>query len=133
MLFSLASALLAGCLSHLGTYGEAAGDQQVFLEIESGLEVVLFDGAKVGWGTDSFGGYAGIIVPPGAHTLLVLARKDVSDEGSSGIITKSYTLSAELRVDFLPRHSYRLEEDGSILDFFFGAYDLKLKVEDTGG
>jgi hypothetical protein len=133
-LLPLAAALLGGCLSPLGTYGEIAEGQRAFLEIESGLEVASFDGATVSWGKNSFfGGYAGIAVPAGAHTLRVLSRKEVSKEGAAGVLTSAYTLSADLQVDLLPGHRYRIEEDGSFLDFFLGAYDLKLKVEDISG
>jgi hypothetical protein len=127
--FLPAAALFTGCLTSLGMYGEVPGDRQAFLEIENGLTVTLFDNDQVHWGVDSvFGGPAGIIVPAGAHTLYVVAHKKSSEKGAEGVITNVYSLSAEIKIDFLPRHSYRLEEDGSFWDLFLGAYDLKLKV-----
>jgi hypothetical protein len=130
--FSLAAALFAGCLTSLGPHGEIPEDRRAFLEIEHGLTVAFFDNEEVNWGVDSvFGGFAGIFVPAGAHRLRVIARKESSEKGDKGIIKNMYSLSAEIEIDFLPRHSYRLEEDGSFLDLFLGAYDLKVKVRDT--
>jgi hypothetical protein len=129
---SLAALLLAGCLTRLEPYGDAPEDRQAILEIENGLNVTLFDGNTVNWGTDSFfGGYAEIAIPAGTHTLRVTARKEASEEADAGVITNVYVLSAETRIDFLPRRRYRINEDSSFLDFFLGATELKLKIREV--
>jgi hypothetical protein len=134
LVFLSAAALFPGCLTPLGSYGEVPEDQRVFLEIESGLKVAFFDETPVNWGKDSFfGGYAEVVVPAGVHTLRVSARKEAADEGKRGIVTNVYTITGEIKVDFLPLRRYRLKEDGSFLDFFLGSYDLNLKMEDISG
>lgn len=100
--------LLGGCVGTtvLGVLDESTPeDQRCPLEVRNNLSVVLFDNEPVEWDSKLTNDKFTIDLPPGGHTFMT-KYYITENYGYGGSRTR--TVTANVSMEFLPGHSYRI-------------------------